>query len=143
MTPTHDPEFERRLGERLRAARDYLGMSQQYVADNIGILRSAVSAIEHGARRVDSLELKKLAKLYRQPVSWFLAEESDPDGERVLAGLLRVLAELTEGDQHEILTFAQYLRFRTARIEDQDAEPPDVSATTPLPPWRNADGSID
>lgn len=132
MTPitpdsrSRDPELER-LGERLRTTRDYLGISQQYVADNTGIPRSAVSDIERGARRVDSLELKKLAKLYRQPVSWFLAEESDPDaGEHVLAGLPRALAKLTEGDQREVLEFARYLRFRqAAQLEDAETEPPE------------------
>jgi len=127
MTPaspdsrSRDPELER-LGERLRTTRDYLGMSQQYVADNTGIPRSAVSDIERGARRVDSLELKKLARLYRQPVSWFLSEENEPDaGEHVLAGLPRALAELTEGDQREVLEFARYLRFRQAA----QPEPPE------------------
>lgn len=132
MTPTtpdsrsRNPELER-LGERLRVTRDYLGMSQQYVADNTGIPRSAVSDIERGSRRVDSLELKKLAKLYRQPISWFLAEESDPDaGEHVLAGLPRALAELTDVDQREVLKFAQFLRFRqAAQTDDQHAEPPE------------------
>ncbi|MEV6894734.1 helix-turn-helix transcriptional regulator [Kribbella sp. NPDC051137] len=129
MTPlspdsrSRDPELER-LGERLRTTRDYLGMSQQYVADNTGIPRSAVSDIERGARRVDSLELKKLAKLYRQPVSWFLSEEDEPDiGEHVLAGLPRALAELTQGDQQEVLDFARYLRFRQAAEKADGSDP--------------------
>ncbi|MET9914070.1 helix-turn-helix transcriptional regulator [Streptomyces sp. NPDC006476] len=59
-----DPELTQ-LGERLKKTRDYLNMSQQFVSDNTGIPRSAISDIERGERRVDSLELKKLARLYR------------------------------------------------------------------------------
>ncbi|MFI6986515.1 helix-turn-helix domain-containing protein [Embleya sp. NPDC050154] len=126
MTPpsvprSRDPELER-LGERLKRTRDYLGMSQQYVSDNTGLPRTAISDIERGARRVDSLELKKLARLYRQPVSYFLAEDPNPDlGEHVLAGLPRALAQLTDGDRKAVLDFAEYLRFRRAAEADEAA----------------------
>jgi hypothetical protein len=40
-----------------------------------------------------------------------------------LAGLPRALAELTEGDQREVLKFAQYLHFRrAAQLEDTESE---------------------
>ncbi|MEU0941015.1 helix-turn-helix transcriptional regulator [Embleya sp. NPDC005971] len=126
MTPpsvprSRDPELER-LGERLKRTRDYLGMSQQYVSDNTGLPRTAISDIERGARRVDSLELKKLARLYRRPVSYFLAEDPNPDvGEHVLAGLPRALAQLTDGDRKAVLDFAEYLRFRRAAEADEAA----------------------
>lgn len=126
-----DAELER-LGERLRSTRDYLGMSQQYVSDSTGIPRSAVSDIERGMRRVDSLELKKLARLYARPVSYFLAEEEDADlGEHALAGLPRALAGLTEGDRQEVLNFAEYLRFRRAHEQEQDAEQPTAPGSRP------------
>src|SRR5690242_12816467 len=56
-----------KLGGRLKEIREYLNFSQQYVSDRTGIPRTAISDIERGARRVDSLELKKLARLYRYP----------------------------------------------------------------------------
>jgi transcriptional regulator with XRE-family HTH domain len=110
------------LGERLKKTREYLGMSQQYVAHNTGIPRTAVSDIERGNRRVDSLELKKLARLYSLPVSYFLDEQEHADaGEHALAGLPRALAGLTDGDKAEILKFADYLKFkRIAQQSDQD-----------------------
>lgn len=117
-----DPELAR-LGERLKRTRDYLGMSQQFVSDGTGIPRTAISDIERGERRVDSLELKKLARLYRQPVSYFLSEEKDADvGEHVLAGLPRALAQLTDGDQKTVLEFAEYLSLRRA-AERESADP--------------------
>ncbi|MGW8375663.1 helix-turn-helix transcriptional regulator [Streptomyces sp. ODS28] len=119
MTPapdahSRDPELAR-LGERLKKTRDYLNMSQQFVSDNTGIPRSAISDIERGERRVDSLELKKLARLYRQPVAYFLAEEQEADpGEYVLSGQFRALAGLTDGDQKTVMEFAAYLSQRRA-----------------------------
>lgn len=119
-----DLELER-LGARLRQTRDYLGMSQQFVSDNTGIPRSAVSDIERGERRVDSLELKKLARLYSRPVSYFLDEQEDADvGEHVLAGLPRALVGLTDGDKQEVLNFAEFLRFKRAAEQDGQTEPP-------------------
>ena len=118
-TRTTDPEM-RRLGERLKATREYLGMSQQYVSQNTGIARSAVSDIERGMRRVDSLELKKIARLYSLPTTYFLDENADADvGEHALAGLPRALAGLTDGDVAEVLEYAKYLKFK--RIAEQSA----------------------
>ncbi|MHA6757853.1 helix-turn-helix domain-containing protein [Streptacidiphilus sp. PAMC 29251] len=119
MTPSSerrglDPELER-LCERLRRTRDYQGMSQQYVSHAIGIPRSAISNIERGLRQVDSLELKKLARLYSLPVSYFLSDQDNTDP-AALAGaeIPRALTDLTDGDLKEVLNFAEFLKFRRA-----------------------------
>src|SRR4051794_30459416 len=64
------------LGDRLRIAREYVGLKQEEVARHVGIPRSALSNIEAGQRKVDALELARLAKLYQRPVSWFTGEEA-------------------------------------------------------------------
>jgi transcriptional regulator with XRE-family HTH domain len=96
------------LAKRLREAREYLNLSQQFVSDKTGIPRSAVSDIERGARKVDSLELRKLARLYMYPVGYFLGEEEAGDDVRALA---RAVTDLTEGDRAEVVRFAQFLRY--------------------------------
>jgi transcriptional regulator with XRE-family HTH domain len=96
------------LATRLREVREYLGLSQQYVADKTGIARSAVSDIERGLRKVDSLELRKLARLYMYPVGYFLGEEEADEEVRALA---RAVTDLTEGDRAEVVRFAQFLRY--------------------------------
>jgi len=40
---TTDEERQQRLAERLREAREYLGLSQQFVADHTAISRVAIS----------------------------------------------------------------------------------------------------
>jgi transcriptional regulator with XRE-family HTH domain len=96
------------LGKRLRQVREYLNLSQQYVADKTGIARSAISDIERGVRKVDSLELRKLSKLYMYPVSYFLGDEK-PD--EAIHALARAVVDLTDKDRAEVLRFAQFLRF--------------------------------
>jgi transcriptional regulator with XRE-family HTH domain len=98
----------KQLATRLREAREYLNLSQQFVADKTGIPRSAVSDIENGRRKVDSLELRKLARLYMYPVAYFLGEEEADEEARALA---RAVTDLTEDDRAEVVRFAQFLRY--------------------------------
>jgi transcriptional regulator with XRE-family HTH domain len=104
---SEEPESQQ-LATRLREAREYLNLSQQFVADKTGIPRSAVSDIEHGRRKVDSLELRKLARLYMYPVGYFLGEEELGDDVRTLA---RAVTDLTENDRAEVVRFAKFLRY--------------------------------
>jgi transcriptional regulator with XRE-family HTH domain len=101
-------DSEAGLASRLKEAREYLGLSQQFVADATGLSRAAVSAIETSRRRVEALELERLAALYKFPLSHFLDQAVDePASVRALA---REAAELTEDDRAEVLRFAQFLR---------------------------------
>lgn len=101
-------ERQRQLSERLREAREYLGLSQQFVSEHTGIPRVAISAIENGKRKVEALELEALALLYRHPLSYFL-EGALEEPATVLA-LAREAGTLTERDQEEVLRFAQFLK---------------------------------
>jgi transcriptional regulator with XRE-family HTH domain len=115
MTTTPEPEIDRfgdskLLSERLRNTREYLNFSQQWVSERTGIPRFAISEIERGTRRVDSLELKKLARLYRYPVSYFLDEDLDAiPAEHAVAGLPRRLTNLKMEDLNQVMRFARFL----------------------------------
>ena len=108
--PDTDDEWQA-LGARLREIREYLGISQQNVAQATGIQRTAVSDIERGQRKVDSLELRKLSKLYRYPVSYLLGESGDDEAAAPVTALARVFDDLAEQDRQEVLRFAEYLRY--------------------------------
>lgn len=101
------------LAERLRDTREYLGLSQQFVSEQSGIPRSAISDIERGVRKVDSIELKKLSRLYRYPIEYFLGgddERHDAADAETVQALARAAGELTKEDQQEVLRFANFLR---------------------------------
>ena len=109
------------IGTRLKEAREYLGLSQQEVADAVKISRSAISLIESGQRGVDSLELKSLAHLYQRPIGYFTGEQSNALGGEV-AMLAKQVAKLSGSDRDELMRFTEYLVQRAqARSEDDDA----------------------
>lgn len=64
------------LGRRIRLAREEALLSQDAVAQYLELPRSAVSLIEGGKRKVDSLELQKFSRLVGKSVLFFLDEES-------------------------------------------------------------------
>lgn len=63
------------LGRRIRSAREEATLSQDVVAQHLGLTRSAVSLIESGKRKVDSLELRSFSRLVGKSVAFFLDDE--------------------------------------------------------------------
>ena len=102
-----DESEQRELGARLRESREYIGLLQEDVATALKIPRASVSALEAGKRRVTSLELRRLARLYRRPVGWFLGEE-EPEVD-TSTPLFRATAALSENDKLQVLRFAEFL----------------------------------
>ncbi|MDY0041938.1 MAG: XRE family transcriptional regulator [Desulforhabdus sp.] len=84
------------VARRLRFARESAGLSQQAVADAIEVTRTAITQMEAANRSVSTLELTRLAALYRRPVTWFLNEDSDSKEEDVLVALHRIDADFAQ-----------------------------------------------
>lgn len=64
------------LGRRIRFAREEASLSQDVVAQHLELPRSAVSLIESGKRKVDSLELERFSRLVGKSILFFFDEES-------------------------------------------------------------------
>jgi transcriptional regulator with XRE-family HTH domain len=110
-----DETARRQLGDRLREARKYLGLKQDEVASYLKIPRTALTDIENGQRRVEAIELTRLAKLYRQSVAYFTGEDVASASLPVdVAHLARRVADLSADDRAELGRFAEYLRSRSA-----------------------------
>lgn len=60
------------LVERLKKARKDAGLDQENAARLLGVSQSYVSKIESGQRRVDLIQLKQFAKIYKKPLSFFI-----------------------------------------------------------------------
>lgn len=118
---TPDNEEERRqLGDRLRQAREYLGLSQEEVATYLKVPRTALTGVEGGQRRVEAIELKRLAELYRQPVSYFTGEDEEAAALPAdVAHLARAAAQLSAKDRAELGRFADYLRARSSGVRSK------------------------
>lgn len=67
----HSKEYKVVL-QRLKTARIEADLTQVQVAKKLGHHQSYISKIESGERRIDVVELNRLAKLYGKSVNYFL-----------------------------------------------------------------------
>ena len=58
--------------ERLKAARLEAGLTQAQVAKKLGRPQSHISNVESGQQRVDVVELKRFAAMYKKDTTYFL-----------------------------------------------------------------------
>lgn len=72
MVKTIYSKEHRNLVERLRKAREEKGLDQRDVAKLLGVSQSYVSKIESGQRRIDIVQLKAFARIYRRKVDYFI-----------------------------------------------------------------------
>jgi Zn-dependent peptidase ImmA (M78 family)/transcriptional regulator with XRE-family HTH domain len=82
------------LGQRIRAARESCGLTQEQLADPTRLSRVAIGQIEAGARSVSSLELDRIAHAVGRDIKSFFADafvERD-----ALSALFRSDAELAQ-----------------------------------------------
>jgi predicted transcriptional regulator len=62
----------RSLVERLRRARKEAGLDQEDVAKLLGVTQSYISKMESGQRRIDIVQLKALARIYKKRIDYFI-----------------------------------------------------------------------
>jgi len=100
------------MGARLREAREFLGLSQEVVADALGVPRASVSAMESGRRKVSSLELRDLARLYKRPIEFFYNDERGGEAveDEATQALFRATRNLTPDDKEQVVRFAEFLK---------------------------------
>lgn len=69
------------LGNKIKALRESDGMSQEDLAQKIGLSRVAISQIEQGHRNLEFLELAKMAEVFKLKTDYFLIEDELPNVE--------------------------------------------------------------
>jgi transcriptional regulator with XRE-family HTH domain len=72
MPKTIYSKEHRSLVERLRKARKEAGLDQNAVAKLLKVSQSYVSKIESGQRRIDIVQLKTFARIYRKKINYFI-----------------------------------------------------------------------
>lgn len=72
MEKTIYTQVYKKIIERLIKAREDVGFTQIQVAKKLGKHQSFISKCETGERRIDIVELKVIAKIYKKPINFFL-----------------------------------------------------------------------
>jgi len=67
----HSSEYKKII-ELLKRARVAADLNQAEVAKKLKKPQSYISKVEAGERRLDVLELKELARVYKKPISFFI-----------------------------------------------------------------------
>lgn len=62
----------KKVVDNLRKARKEAGLKQEDVAQKLDKPQSYISKIERGERRLDVIELKAFARLYKKPLDYFV-----------------------------------------------------------------------
>jgi transcriptional regulator with XRE-family HTH domain len=77
MATIYDPAYQR-IVARLREARQHTGLTQAEVAKKLRRPQSYVSRAEAGQHRLDVLELLTFARIYGQPIDFFIQDATEP-----------------------------------------------------------------
>ena len=67
----HSKEYKQ-VVERLKKSRINSGLTQSEVAQKLGKSQSYISKVEVGEQRLDVIELKKLARIYKKNINVFI-----------------------------------------------------------------------
>ena len=72
MDKTIYSEGHKALVKKLIEAREERNLRQEDVAKLLGRTQSYISKIEAGQRRIDLIQLKEVAKIYKQNIDFFI-----------------------------------------------------------------------
>jgi len=67
----YSKEYKKVIG-RLKKARQEINLKQEEVAKKLKKPQSYVSKIESGEKRLDVIELKRFADIYKKPIDYFI-----------------------------------------------------------------------
>ena len=104
-------ETDRYVGGRIRERRIMLGLSQQQMADMIGVTYQQTHKYERGINRISAGRLYEIAQVLRVPLSYFFEGLGDrPEGgpltarQRMCLELARNFTQITNARHQEVLS---------------------------------------
>jgi len=106
----------KKIGERLRKLRKYLGLTQEQVAEILSVGRDAILRIEKGDRKIDLQELMNFSKLYNISMDELTMEEHTINSSDV--AFARGFNELSEKDKKEIISLIEYKNILKSQNKD-------------------------
>lgn len=107
----------KKIGERLRKLRKYIGLSQEQVAEILNVGRDAILRIEKGERKIDLQELINFSKLYNITIDELTMDEQTTNANEI--AFARGFKELSEKDQKEIISLIEYKNILKTKEKDE------------------------
>lgn len=89
------------VGQRIREARERLGLTQEALGQLIGRTQYSISQYESGSRAIAITELPALARALNVPISYFFGDTDDPNIEGI--DLLAELKSLSPDEKKMLL----------------------------------------
>jgi Zn-dependent peptidase ImmA (M78 family)/DNA-binding XRE family transcriptional regulator len=125
------------LGSRLQAARRARNLTQEAVADRLGVARTTLVAIEKGERRVTAHEIRQLADLYGRKVGDFVGHRIIT--EDLVPQFRTTIRDDADGPLQSVTEQLQRLAERYVELEEMWAAPlarnyPPVTELAGTPP---------
>ena len=109
-------EWNSAMNNRLKQARKYLNLSQEFVARQMNLSRPTISAIESGQRKVSAEELDRFSKLYGVSTEELMhGKVSDTVEAEMFA---RAFSELSDKDKKEIMNLIDFKRRYKEHIDE-------------------------
>jgi transcriptional regulator with XRE-family HTH domain len=117
-------DIDLHLGKRLRRRRRLLGLTQQQLADSVGVRFQQIQKYECGANRISAARLWRLAEALEVPVGYFyeglsMSDAREPLADRAEGGevlarketmdLIRAYYQLGERPRRRLLDLAKSL----------------------------------
>lgn len=96
------------MNERLKQARKYLKLSQEFVVNQMNLSRPTISAIESGHRKVSAEELTRFAELYGVSTEELMYGKASENAETEM--FARAFSELSDIDKKEIMNLINFKR---------------------------------
>ncbi|MBQ0054953.1 MAG: helix-turn-helix transcriptional regulator [Synergistaceae bacterium] len=93
------------INERIKQFRSQLHLSQEYVANFLGINRASFSQLENGNRKLSADELAKLCELFGVSSDFLLSGVKTDES---VAFFARSFEKLDENDQAEIMNLIRF-----------------------------------
>ena len=72
MNETIYSKEHKHIVKQLKKAREDVGLSQEHVAKILHKTQSFISKIESGQRKIDIVQLKEFAKVYKKSLDFFI-----------------------------------------------------------------------
>jgi transcriptional regulator with XRE-family HTH domain len=107
------------VGQRVRLRRNIMGLSQQRLAQGLGITFQQVQKYERGANRISASKLYEIARIIQVPIGFFfegLDDPASPAGYTYTAAWSKVVDELfAEADGPALVEAFLRIRRRSVR----------------------------